>query len=101
MVTGTHADGFYAGSTAEFRVGNTTLEGLIDSFSVYTKALTQSETGDLFNSGNGVPYPDMDQVNLQNHNKLNELTGERVDFHGTDNLTDNSSVGRAIGKILD
>jgi hypothetical protein len=32
--------------------------------------------------------------------KFNEETGSRIDFHGTNDLTDNSSVTRGVGKIL-
>jgi hypothetical protein len=108
MVSTATGGGGLNSSTDPFTIGagDTTstpvyVTGRVDSYSVYTKILTQTQIGNLYNSGSGVTYEDMDKTSLQNHYKLNELTGARIDIHGSDNLTDNSSVGRAVGKILD
>ena len=93
-------------SSQDFEIGRINAGGIfgdieMDSLSVYNKIFTQPLISTLHNSGNGVTYDDQDKVGMQNHYKMNEETGARVDFHGSDDLTDNSSVSRSIGKILD
>jgi len=93
-------------SSAEFNVGQfdggvQMMNGRIDSLSSWSKAFTQPDSSTLYNSGDGQTYADMSKVSLDAHYKMNELTGTRIDLVGGFNLTDNNSVGRAEGKILD
>jgi len=103
-----HNNGPFVDTSVDFAVGRRLdagsplyFTGRADSLSVWNKALTEAEVTTLYNSGVGQSYGVMSKVGLQNYYKLNEETGSRIDFHGTDDLTDNSSVGRATGKILD
>lgn len=102
FIEDTHSGGAFT-SSEDFALGKngTSYIGRIDSPLTYTKTLSIAQIGTIYNSGAGIPITTLDQVSLQNYWKANELSGPRIDFIGSDNLTDNSSVGRAIGKILD
>ena len=66
----------------------------------YDKALSQSEVTALYNSGNATAYSSLSaaqKTNLVSWWSLSETSGIRYDQHGTNNLTDNGSVGWAAG----
>ena len=75
------------------------LDGKIDNAFFYDKALTQQEVTDLYNSGNGTNYANADKVSLVSWWSLNENGETRKDSHGTNDLTDNNSVGFNTGKV--
>jgi hypothetical protein len=74
-----------------------------DLFCVYSKALSLLEVQALYNSNNATSYADLtdaQKVSLVSWWSLSERSGIRYDQHGTNNLTDNNSVGWAAG-VLD
>lgn len=50
--------------------------------------------------GGGTPFSGLvSTINLISHWRMTEASGQRVDVHGTNNLTDNNTVGTAAGKF--
>ena len=79
------------------------LDGKLDLAFFYDKALTEAELNALYNSGNATAYSSLSaaqKTDLVSWWSLSETSGTRYDQHGTNNLTDNNSVGWAAG-ILD
>ena len=79
------------------------LDGKLDLAFFYDKALTESELNAIYNSGNATAYSSLSaaqKTDLVSWWSLSETSGIRYDQHGTNNLTDNGSVGWAAG-ILD
>jgi len=69
----------------------------------YDKALSQSEVTALYNLGNAIAYDSLSaaqKTDLVSWWSLSETSGTRYDQNGTNNLTDNNSVGWAAG-VLD
>jgi hypothetical protein len=107
--TTSHSGGAYSSSTADFRIGNAIIGGInqpfdgqVDAPFFYDKALTQSDVNALYNSSTGVMYADLttaQKTSLISWWQLNEPSGSRGDSHGTNTLTDNNTVGSAVGKI--
>jgi hypothetical protein len=95
------------GGTADFYIGGRSdlseyFDGTIDGAFFYDKALTQAQVTALYNSGSGVAYDNLtaDQLtSLVSWWELNETSGNRSDSHGANTLTDNNSVGFALGHI--
>jgi hypothetical protein len=81
------------------------LNGLIDSVSFWKRVLTSAERKALYNSGNGLGYSNFNSwdgtlnQDLIAHWKLNEGSGSRIDSHGSNDLTDNNTVGDGTGKL--
>ena len=94
-------------STTDFKVGvaGTTQywDGAIDLPFVYNRAISEAEVTALYNSGNATAYSSLSaaqKTDLVSWWSLSETSGTRYDQHGTNNLTDNGSVGWAAG-VLD
>ena len=76
------------------------LDGKLDLAFFYDKALTEAELNALYNSGNATAYSSLSaaqKTGLVSWWSLSETSGTRYDQHGTNNLTDNNSVGWAAG----
>lgn len=104
IVTAPHATGVFSSST-DFKIGLQSSGNFgthrIDSFGGYTKVLTQGQNTTLFNNDDGQAFEDMDQGSLGVFYKMNVASGPRESEIGNIDLTDNSSVGRETGKVLD
>jgi hypothetical protein len=78
------------------------LDGAIDGAFFYDKALSLAEVQALYNSNNGISYEsltDDQKIDLVSWWEMNEESGTRFDENGTNNLTDNNTVGFTVGKI--
>ena len=78
------------------------LDGKLDLAFFYDKALTESELNALYNSGNATAYSSLSaaqKTDLVSWWSLSETSGIRYDQNGTNNLTDNNSVGWAAGVL--
>ena len=76
------------------------LDGKLDLAFFYDKALTEAELNAIYNSGNATAYSSLSaaqKTDLVSWWSLSETSGIRYDQHGTNNLTDNNSVGWAAG----
>jgi hypothetical protein len=84
-------------------------DGLIDSASFWKKVLSTDEVQDLYNDGHGLDYanfadPDnftKDQLllNLVSWWPLDEFSGNAIDVHSSNTLTDTNTVAAAAGKV--
>jgi hypothetical protein len=98
-----HSGGAFVPSGLEFRIsGRNDLDpfnfnGCVDAACVMLRALSAAEIFDLFNDEQ--TYLERNKTNMLSYWKLNE-TDTRIDFHGDNNLTNNSFVTRGVGKIL-
>lgn len=94
-------------STSPFGIGfrangSSYMDGKIGMLGYWSRGLTDSEVTSLYDSGNPVPYADLstsDKVDLVSFWHLNEPSGVRYDAHGSNNLTDNNTVGVATGPL--
>jgi len=104
IVTASHTGGVFD-TSADFEIGkaNTAsfMNGGVDQGGIYDKPLTLPQMTTLKNGTTGTTVDDMDKVGLGPVWKFNELTGPRADSNGTLSLTDNNSVGRRVGIVLD
>lgn len=65
----------------------------------WTKALSGAEVAELFNNGAGLRYADLSdglKTSLVSWWNLDEQSGVRYDSHGSNDLTDNNTVGSVI-----
>lgn len=99
-----HSGGSFVPSGLDFRISGRNdpapfnFNGCVDAACVMLRALSAAEILALF--ADEQTYVERNKVNMLSYWKLNELTGSRIDFHGSNDLTDNSSVSRGVGKIL-
>jgi hypothetical protein len=106
FVTAAHSGGPYVdASPVPLYFGRdeaaTYFDGTSDAVPFYNKALTLAEVQALYNSGNGVDYNDLttaQKVDLVEWWRLNETSGNRSGELGH-TLTDNNTVGYALGKV--
>jgi hypothetical protein len=104
FITTSHTTGAYASATEDFKLGSRLgafYDMSIDNAFFYDKALSQAQVNTLYNSGNGTAYEDADKTSLVSWWSLNEISGNRVDEVGANNLTDNNTVGITLGKVQD
>ena len=81
------------------------MDGRLDSAAVYSRVLTSDEKTWLYNSGGGRKYIELGEAgdgsdlltSLVSWWELDELSGTRIDAHGSNNLTDNATVTNEIG----
>lgn len=74
-------------------------DGLMGRIGLWHRALTSDERASLFNRGNGKTYEDLtaaEKTGLVSYWKLDETSGVRYDSHGSNDLTDNNTVGSVI-----
>lgn len=79
-------------------------DGLIDELSVWSRVVTSAERAELYNAGEGLDFDLWDVAydltdSLLSYWELEEASGTRVDSHGTNDLTDNNSVGSTTGIV--
>jgi hypothetical protein len=77
------------------------LNGRLDEVGFWKRVLTASERGALYNNGAGRPYLNLtasEKTSLVSWWALNELSGLRADWHGSNSLTDHNSVATEQGK---
>lgn len=92
--------------TAPFEIGREAypgfpfhFDGQIGDVTVHSRILTAGERSSLFNSGRGKRYDDLttaEKVGLVSYWNLDEASGVRYDSHGSNDLTDNNTVGSII-----
>jgi hypothetical protein len=82
--------------------GTNNLDGQIDGAFFTKEALSIATVGNLYNGGNGVDYAtaSTEFTALVDYWELNELSGNRDGELGH-TLTDNNTVGSALGKIVE
>jgi hypothetical protein len=113
--TQTGKDTSYFASTAKLQIGtffdgsstNGSFDGLMDEVGLWKKVLTSTEVSDLYNGGSALPYYAPNDISndatlstsLVSYWELEEASGTRVDSHGSNDLTDNNTVGTATGII--
>lgn len=88
---------------APFQIGATVdgdyFEGSMAFVGAFNATLSSSQVSDIYNGGTPKTYADLttgDKTNLVSWWNLNETSGNRVDSHGSNDLTDNNSVGTEI-----
>jgi len=94
-------------STSEFGIGyrgNATyyMNGEIGLVGYWSRGLLDAEVTALYNAGTGRPYADLttaEKVDMVSFWHLNEPSGTRYDAHGSNDLTDNNTVGVATGPV--
>ena len=91
----------YFGREASGSIG---YDGDIDECRYWNRVLTADEITWLYNSGSGRSYSDISNSNPGTANlvgdwSMDETSGTRVDSHGSNDLTDNNTVGSATGVI--
>lgn len=87
--------------------GANAFQGEIEEFGWWQKELSTSEISDLYNSGNGLPYYDPEDIandttlstSLVSYWELEESTGDRVDSKGSNDLSEVNSVTNTTGKV--
>jgi hypothetical protein len=91
---------------ADFKLGyrNSTFywDGRIDSVSLWKRVLTADERTALYAGASGLDYPFVTSsllTDLISYWKLDEASGNALDAHGTNTLTDNNTVTSAAGKL--
>ena len=73
--------------------------GMMGSVSYWSRVLTSDERAALFAAGNGLRYADLPAgllTGLVSWWELDEVSGVRYDSHGSNDLTDNNTVGSVI-----
>jgi hypothetical protein len=87
----------------EFRLGMlggiSAYGGQLGEVAIWSRVLTADERTAFFNSGNGKTYADLtaaEKVGLVSYWNLDEVSGTRVDSHGSNDLTDNNTVGSIL-----
>jgi len=86
------------------------VDGLIDEVGFWKKVLTANEREDLYNDGHGLAYTDfgkpddpgaeLDDANLKTYWPLDEASGNALDSHGTNDLTETGgTIASAAGKV--
>lgn len=78
-------------------------DGLIDLVGIWSRSLTSDERTELYNLGASIKNPFTDngegfREGLVSYWKLDEQSGTREDSVGSNDLTDNNTVGYAAGK---
>lgn len=89
------------GPAREFRLGRSS-DFDIGPTAAWNRALTSAEITALYNSGTPRYYPDLttaEKVDIVSFWNLDEESGSRADSHGSNTLTDNNTVGTALGKV--
>ena len=89
----------------DFRVGIRTataqpMDGRIALLGFWKRLLTDAEISQLWNTGRGLAYGDLDaglKTTLIGFWNLNEASGAAIDQHGSNDLSDNASVTAANG----
>jgi hypothetical protein len=74
-------------------------QGSVGVVSLWDRVLASDERTSLFASGNGLKYADLPAgllTGLVSYWNLDEVSGVRYDSHGTNDLTDNNTVGSVI-----
>jgi hypothetical protein len=93
-------------STADFTIGaggtpvGVFLDGRVASVGLWKRKLTESEVNQLWNGGVNLLYNQLPAgllTSLTSYWNLDELNSTRVDSHGSNDLTDNNTVTRALG----
>lgn len=77
-------------------------DGRISGVGFWKKVLSAAERTQLYNSGVGLAYDELDpglKTSLVSYWELNEPSGIRNDLHGTNHLTDNNTVTTNPGVI--
>jgi RHS repeat-associated protein len=81
------------------------LNGRIDEFAIYKRVLTVTERTWLYNNGAGQTYIDVNPPSANPGTNgliswwtMNEMGETRNDSHGTNHLSDNNTIGAALGK---
>lgn len=80
-------------------LGISGFDGRIAYFGFWKRKLSAGDTTALYNSGPTILYADLSaaqKVNLEAWWDLEEGSGTRVDSHGSNDLTDNNTVGRTL-----
>ena len=80
-------------------VSNRHHDGQMGGIGYWSVALSADERLSLFNSGRGKRYADLtddEKVGLVSYWNLDEQSGVRYDSHGSNDLTDNNTVGSVI-----
>jgi hypothetical protein len=73
--------------------------GKVGETGFWSRVLTADERTSLFARGNGKSYADLttaEKVGLVSYWNLDEVSGDRADSHGDNDLTDNNTVGSVI-----
>lgn len=91
-------------TTAPFEIGGGTggvgsITGNLGEAAIWNRVLTSDERTALFASGNGLRYSDLPAgllTGLVSWWELDEVSGVRYDSHGSNDLTDNNTVGSFI-----
>jgi len=106
---GSYVDITYTGTlnvtSAGLKIGMTNTTGFSDAkwdnLAIYNgKALTESESNILYNSGSGTSFDNADKTNLTSWFSFNEDSGTRIDKMGVNTLTpNNGTIGYDVGKI--
>lgn len=104
--TTAHNTGIYNG-TSTFMVGqdgfgNGMFNGRATKICFYSAVPSTTVRDALYNSGNGVNYHDLttaQKTNLVSWWDGAETSGNLLDAHGTNHLTDNNTVNSAAGKV--
>ena len=91
-----------AGTASAMRIGGNYgswyMNGKVATPAVWSRTLTSDERTALFASGNGLRYADLPAgllTDLVSWWELDEVSGVRYDSHGSNDLTDNNTVGSA------
>ena len=79
--------------------GGNHYQGKMGPVGFWNSAIGDYAIASLFNSGNGKRYADLtddEKVGLVSYWNLDEASGTRADSHGSNDLTDNNTVGSVI-----
>lgn len=90
--------GLVIGSTA---AGTAPTDGVLDEIAIWSRALSTTEITQLYNGGLAYPYP-LDTPLTSgaiSYWNMNESSGSRADLISSNTLTDNNTVGSAVGII--
>jgi hypothetical protein len=93
-----NANAFYLG----FEATTGYLNGSLDEFALWSRAITADEASQIFNSNRGNQYPFTATPSLYGgvtYYKLDESSGNAADSIGTATLTNNNTTTFATGKI--
>ncbi|TMJ00815.1 MAG: LamG domain-containing protein [Alphaproteobacteria bacterium] len=92
---------FWLGTDSAGIYGPAGWNGSIDGVYFWSRVLDSGERASMYNSGYGRDYPFIMSLltNLVSYWKMDEASGNALDAHGSNDLTDNNGVGSATGKI--